>query len=116
MSMQTEALTKVFTLPQEIFLPSWCSSDRKPAEKDIVKDYDSLAVSAQVLDVNLATPAKKLTLSTSSPPQVSYACQISALLVKIIANLSCLVPELSQGELFSHLFVCGSAQNFKMFN
>ncbi|CAA0828151.1 Unknown protein [Striga hermonthica] len=75
----TETLAAIFLLPHGEFLPGWCSSDFPACEDD------------GTLDV----------------PRASYAHQRTSLLIKIIANLHCFVPDVCQDEkdLFLNKFV-----------
>ncbi|KAG8389413.1 hypothetical protein BUALT_Bualt02G0226800 [Buddleja alternifolia] len=75
----TEALSAIFLLPHGEFLSGWCSSDLPVCEEDAT------------LDVPLA----------------SYAHQRTSLLIKVIANLHCFVPDVCQDEkdLFLNKFV-----------
>lgn len=116
--MQTEVLTRVFLVPHEEFLCSWCSSDSRAAEGDITLNYDSYSASGQVLGVRSmhTSHASKPVFITNSPAsQTSYpfAHQKTSLLVKIVANLTCFVPDLCKGKkkkkianLALHIYVC----------
>ncbi|KAL7598262.1 hypothetical protein Lser_V15G27337 [Lactuca serriola] len=99
----TEVLTRVFLVPHEEFLCSWCSSDSRAAEGDITLNYDSYSASGQVLGVRSmhTSHASKPVFITNSPAsQTSYpfAHQKTSLLVKIVANLTCFVPDLCKEE------------------
>ncbi|KAL3644832.1 hypothetical protein CASFOL_010012 [Castilleja foliolosa] len=74
-----ETLAETFLLPSEEFLPGWCSSD--------------LPVCEDVASLDL--------------PRASYAHQRTSLLIKVIANLHCFVPDvcLDEKDLFLNKFV-----------
>lgn len=88
----TEVLTRVFLLPHEEFLSSWCSSNSEPAEEDVTLNYDSFSQAGQVLGV---IRGSKSAFSTSQTP---FAHQKTSLLIKIVANLTCFVPDLCKEE------------------
>ncbi|KAI3449564.1 hypothetical protein Pfo_006229 [Paulownia fortunei] len=75
----TEALAAIFLLPHGEFLSGWCSSDLPVCEDDATLDV----------------------------PRASYAHQRTSLLIKVIANLHCFVPDVCQDEkdLFLNKFV-----------
>lgn len=75
----TEALSSIFLLSHGEFLSGWCSSDLPVYEDD----------------------------TTLEIPRASYAHQRTSLLIKVIANLHCYVPNVCQDEkdLFLHKFV-----------
>ncbi|CAA0832079.1 Unknown protein [Striga hermonthica] len=75
----TEILAAIFLLPHGEFLSGWCSSNFPVCEDD------------GSLDI----------------PRASYAHQRTSLLIKILANLHCFVPDVCQDEkdLFLHKFV-----------
>ncbi|KAL6500408.1 hypothetical protein OROHE_025774 [Orobanche hederae] len=75
----TEALAAIFLLSPGEFLPGWCSSDLPVCEDDANLDI----------------------------PRASYAHQRTSLLIKVIANLHCFVPDVCQDEkdLFLNKFV-----------
>ncbi|KAL0459601.1 UNVERIFIED_CONTAM: Nodulin homeobox [Sesamum latifolium] len=66
----TEALAAIFSLPHGEFLSGWCSSDLPVCEDDAALDV----------------------------PRSSYAHQRTSLLIKVIANLHCFVPDVCQDE------------------
>ncbi|KAL0419958.1 UNVERIFIED_CONTAM: Nodulin homeobox [Sesamum radiatum] len=66
----TEALAAIFLLPHGEFLSGWCSSDLPVCEDDAALDV----------------------------PRSSYAHQRTSLLIKVIANLHCFVPDVCQDE------------------
>ncbi|KAL3647930.1 hypothetical protein CASFOL_008898 [Castilleja foliolosa] len=74
-----ETLAEIFLLPSEEFMPGWCSSDLPVCEDD----------------------------ATLDTPRASYAHQRTSLLIKVIANLHCFVPDVCQDEkdLFLNKFV-----------
>ncbi|KAL3849810.1 hypothetical protein ACJIZ3_011692 [Penstemon smallii] len=75
----TKALAAIFVLPHGEFLSGWCSSDHPNCEDDASLDV----------------------------PWESYAHHITSLLIKVIANLHCFVPDVCQDEkdLFLSKFV-----------
>lgn len=75
----TEALATVFLFSHGEFISSWCSSDLPVCEDDVTLDV----------------------------PRASYAHQRTSLLIKMIANLHCYVPDVCQDEkgLFLNNFV-----------
>ncbi|XP_073137546.1 nodulin homeobox isoform X2 [Henckelia pumila] len=75
----TEALAAIFLFSHGEFLSSWCSSDLPVCEDDVTLDV----------------------------PRASYAHQRTSLLIKMIANLHCYVPDVCQDEkgLFLNKFV-----------
>ncbi|KAL2535344.1 sequence-specific DNA binding [Forsythia ovata] len=75
----TEALASIFLLSHGEFLSGWCSSDLPVCEDDTTLDV----------------------------PRASYAHQRTSLLIKVIANLHCYVPNVCQDEkdLFLNKFV-----------
>ncbi|XP_041990693.1 nodulin homeobox-like isoform X1 [Salvia splendens] len=74
-----EALAAIFLLPHGEFVSGWCSSDLLVCEEDAPLDI----------------------------PQSSYAHQRTSLLIKVIANLHCFVPDVCQDEkdLFLNKFI-----------
>ncbi|CAA3029922.1 Endo-1,3 [Olea europaea subsp. europaea] len=74
----TDALASIFLLSHGEFLSGWCSSDLPVYEDD----------------------------TTLEIPRASYAHQRTSLLIKVIANLHCYVPNVCQDEkdLFLHKF------------
>ncbi|XP_075524133.1 nodulin homeobox isoform X1 [Primulina tabacum] len=75
----TEALAAIFLFSHGEFLSNWCSSDLPVCEDDVTLDV----------------------------PRASYAHQRTSLLIKMIANLHCYVPDVCQDEkgLFLNKFV-----------
>lgn len=99
----TEVLSSIFSLPHGEFLSSWCSSELPVWEEDATLEYDPLAASGRVLD--LFSSADVLIVRNSEPafnfchvPRASYAHQRTSLLVKVIANLHCFVPDICKEE------------------
>ncbi|OVA11424.1 hypothetical protein BVC80_9003g45 [Macleaya cordata] len=103
----THILAEALSLPHEEFLPSWCSTDLPLMEEDATLEYDPF-VAAGVVLVSLSVG-----FGTSMPlndkntecnfniiglPQASYAQQRTSLLVKIIANLHCFVPDVCEEQ------------------
>ncbi|CAI9288644.1 unnamed protein product [Lactuca saligna] len=99
----TEVLTRVFLVPHEEFLSSWCSSDSRAAEGDITLNYDSYSASGQVLGVmsrHTSHASKPVFITNSRASQTSYpfAHQKTSLLVKIVTNLICYAPHICKEE------------------
>ncbi|XP_043720195.1 nodulin homeobox isoform X2 [Telopea speciosissima] len=107
----TQVLAEIFSLPQEEFITSWCSADLPVKEEDATLEYDP-SVAAGLVSVRIST-GFGTSLSTSdlmietkneSPfilnniPQASYTQQRTSLLVKIIANLHCFVPNICEEQ------------------
>ncbi|KAJ9543446.1 hypothetical protein OSB04_023153 [Centaurea solstitialis] len=93
-----EVLTTVFLLPHEEFLSSWCSSAHEPCEEDVVMEYDSLSASGQALGVLPTSHVVQSAARNRRAPQAPYARQKTSLLVKVIANLTCFLPDICKGE------------------
>ncbi|GJS21010.1 RNA-directed DNA polymerase, eukaryota [Tanacetum coccineum] len=94
----TESLTRVFSQPCREFLCNWCSSERDPVEEDVHIEFDSVAAAGEILGVIPRQDVTKSTYSTSRARQTPYAHQKSSLLVKIIAHLTCFIPNMCPGE------------------
>ncbi|KAI3773109.1 hypothetical protein L6452_04308 [Arctium lappa] len=103
----TEVLTTIFLLPHAEFLSSWCSSESPPSEEDATLDYDSLAAAGWVLGVLPSSDVPESTFNACRVPRTSYAYQRTSLLVKIVANLTCFIPDLCKEEkdLFLNTFL-----------
>ncbi|XP_042491431.1 nodulin homeobox isoform X2 [Macadamia integrifolia] len=107
----TQVLAEIFSLPQEEFLSSWCSADLLAKEEDATLEYDP-SVAAGLVSVFVSTgfgtslPTSDLMNETkndspfilNNTPQASYAQQRTSLLVKIIANLHCFVPNICEEQ------------------
>lgn len=96
--MQTEVLATIFLQPHADFLSSWCSSESRPSEEDATLDYDSLAASGWVLGVLASSDVPESTFNACRVPRTSYAFQRTSLLVKVVANLTCFIPDICKGE------------------
>ncbi|KAJ9543445.1 hypothetical protein OSB04_023152 [Centaurea solstitialis] len=94
----TEFLTTVFSLPNGEFLSSWCSSALEPSEEDATVEYDSLSAAGQALGVVSTFHVVKSAVTTRRAPQTPYARQKTTLLIKIIANLTCFIPDICKEE------------------
>ncbi|XAR61267.1 hypothetical protein NMG60_11034915 [Bertholletia excelsa] len=99
----TEMLTAIFSLPHREFLSSWCSSNLPIREEDATLEYDSFAAAGCVLDSFSPSGLQNVgnsgtTFVPSNMPRASYAHQRASLLVKVIANLHCFVPEICKEE------------------
>lgn len=103
----TEVLTTIFLLPHAEFLSSWCSSESRLSEEDATLDYDSLAAAGWVLGVLTSSDVPESTFNASRVPRNSYAFQRTSLLVKVVANLTCFIPDLCKEEkdLFLNTFL-----------
>ncbi|KVI12443.1 hypothetical protein Ccrd_009123 [Cynara cardunculus var. scolymus] len=103
----TEVLTMIFLLPHAEFLSSWCSSESPPSEEDATLDYDSLAAAGWVLGVLPSSDVPESTFNACRVPRTSYAYQRTSLLVKVVANLTCFIPDLCKEEkdLFLNTFL-----------
>nr|GEW19081.1 hypothetical protein [Tanacetum cinerariifolium] len=94
----TESLTRVFSQPCREFLCNWCSSERDPIEEDVHLEFDSVAAAGEILGVIPRQDVLKSTYSTSCARKTPYGHQKSSLLVKIIAHLTCSIPNMRPGE------------------
>lgn len=103
--MQTEVLTTIFLLPHGEFLSSWCSSESRLSEEDATLDYDSLAAAGWVLGVLTSSDVPESTFNACRVSRTSYAFQRTSLLVKVVANLTCFIPDLCKGDYFEALTI-----------
>ncbi|XP_076883692.1 nodulin homeobox-like [Bidens hawaiensis] len=103
----TEVLTTIFLQPHADFLSSWCSSESRPSEEDATIDFDSLAASGWVLGVLTPSDVPESTFNACRVPRTSYAFQRTSLLVKVVANLTCFIPDICKEEkdLFLNTFL-----------
>ncbi|KAI7728869.1 hypothetical protein M8C21_029784 [Ambrosia artemisiifolia] len=103
----TEVLTTIFLQPHADFLSTWCSSESRPSEEDATLDYDSLAASGWVLGLLKSSDVAESTFNACHVPRTSYAFQRTSLLVKVVANLTCFIPDLCKEEkdLFLNTFL-----------
>lgn len=102
--LQSMVLSAVFCLSHGDFLSMLCSSDLSSREDDANVDYDLFLSAGWVLSVlsssgQLVTPQFKLSLQNNLTMS-SYAHQRTSLVIKMIANLHCFVPNVCQGEFF----------------
>ncbi|KAJ4876535.1 sequence-specific DNA binding [Raphanus sativus] len=93
----TMVLSAVFCLSHGDFLSMLCSSDLSSREDDATLDYDLFTSSGWVLSAfsslgELVVPPFKLNFQNNLTMS-SYAHQRTSLIVKIMANLHCFVPE-----------------------
>ena len=100
---QTEVLTTIFSLPHGEFLSSWCSSELPVWEEDATLEYDPCAAAGWALEFfsssDLLYPCcLESTFIPCNVPRASYAHQRTSLLVKVIANLHCFVPDICKGK------------------
>ncbi|KAF8116470.1 hypothetical protein N665_0017s0029 [Sinapis alba] len=110
----TMVLSAVFCLSHGDFLSMLCSSDLSSREDDATLDYDLFTSSGWVLSSfsspgELAVPQFKLNFQNNLTMS-SYAHQRTSLIVKIMANLHCFVPEVCTEEdrnRFIQTFVSG---------
>nr|XP_043621676.1 nodulin homeobox [Erigeron canadensis] len=103
----TEVLTTIFWQPHVEFLSSWCSSESRPSEEDATLDYDSLAAAGWVLGVLPSSDVPEPTFNACRVARTSYAFQRTSLLVKVVANLTCFIPDICKEEkdLFLNTFL-----------
>ncbi|KAL8236255.1 hypothetical protein R6Q59_017336 [Mikania micrantha] len=103
----TEVLATIFLQPHAKFLSSWCSSESRPSEEDATLDYDSIAASGWVLGVLTSSDVPESTFNACRVPRTSYAFQRTSLLVKVVANLTCFIPDICKEEkdLFLNTFM-----------
>ncbi|XP_059295475.1 nodulin homeobox isoform X2 [Lycium ferocissimum] len=108
----TEVLTEIFSVAHGEFLSTWCSSDLPIREEDATLEYDPFAAAGWVLDLfpfsdQLNAMSTESTFVPSSVPRLSYPHQRTSLLVKVLANLHCFVPDICKEEkdLFLNKFV-----------
>lgn len=100
----TEVLAAIFSVSHGEFLSSWCSSELPVWEEDTTLDYDPCAAAGWALQLfSVSAPSLNVgsTESTFVPgniPRASYAHHRTSLLVKVIANLHCFVPEICKEE------------------
>uniref|UniRef100_A0A1J3E6R1 Homeobox domain-containing protein n=1 Tax=Noccaea caerulescens TaxID=107243 RepID=A0A1J3E6R1_NOCCA len=101
-------LSAVFCLSHGDFLSMLCSSDLSKREDDATLDYDLFTSAGWVLSVfssssQLVVPQFKLSLHNNLAMS-SYAHQRTSLIVKVMANLHCFVPEVCE-ETDRNLFI-----------
>lgn len=108
----TEVLTEIFSVAHGEFVSSWCSSDLPIREEDATLEYDPFAAAGWVLDLfpfsdQSNTMSIEPTFVPSHVPRLSYPHQRTSLLVKVLANLHCFVPDICKEEkdLFLNKFV-----------
>ncbi|MCL7041640.1 hypothetical protein MKW94_018393, partial [Papaver nudicaule] len=90
----THVLAEVLSLPQEEFVHYWCSNSLRLAEEgDATLEYDPFVAAGAVL-----VSKTECNFNVISVPQVSYAQHKTSLLVKIIANLHCFIPNLCEEQ------------------
>lgn len=104
---QTEVLARICSLPHGDFLSSWCSSDLPLREEDVTLEYDPFAATGWILEFSFPKTETKSdpTLVPNNMTRASYAHQRTSLLVKIIANLHCFVPNICEGQLLPLVYV-----------
>lgn len=103
----SEVLTTIFLQPNGEFLSSWCSSESWPSEEDATLDFDPLTAAGWVLGVSTSSDVPESTFNACRVPRTSYAFQRTSLLVKIVANLTCFIPDICKEEkdLFVNTFL-----------
>ncbi|OIT32576.1 PREDICTED: nodulin homeobox [Nicotiana attenuata] len=108
----TEVLTEIFSVAHGEFVSSWCSSDLPIREEDATLEYDPFAAAGWVLDLFPFSDQSNAmsiepTFVPSHVPRLSYPHQRTSLLVKVLANLHCFVPDICKEEkdLFLNKFV-----------
>lgn len=108
--LQTMVLSAVFCLSHGDFLSMLCSSDLSSREDDATLDYDLFTSSGWVLSAfsspgELVVPPFKLNFQNNLTMS-SYAHQRTSLIVKIMANLHCFVPEVCTGDFLLSPVLC----------
>ncbi|KZV54339.1 hypothetical protein F511_03594 [Dorcoceras hygrometricum] len=101
----TEALATIFLFSHGEFLSSWCSSDLPVCEDDVTLEYVLFTAGRWL---RIFPPLNVLnSVIPFSVPRASYCHQRTSLLIKMIANLHCYVPDVCQDEkgLFLNKFV-----------
>ncbi|KAF5820443.1 putative nodulin homeobox protein [Helianthus annuus] len=93
-----KVLTRVFLQPQREFISTWCTYDHEPAEEEIVVDFNPTSAAGLVLGLNSSFNVQHSTWSNFQAPRTPYRVQRSSLLIKIVANLACYDPDLSEGN------------------
>ncbi|KAJ0791128.1 putative nodulin homeobox protein [Helianthus annuus] len=93
-----EVLTRVFLQPQREFISTWCTYDHEPAEEEIVVDFNPTSAAGLVLGLNSSFNVQHSTWSNFQAPRTPFRVQRSSLLIKIVANLACYDPDLSEGN------------------
>ncbi|KAJ0823748.1 putative nodulin homeobox protein [Helianthus annuus] len=93
-----KVLTRVFLQPQREFISTWCTYDHEPAEEEIVVDFNPTSAAGLVLGLNSSFNVQHSTWSNFQAPRTPYRVQRSSLLIKIVANLACYDPDLSEDE------------------
>ncbi|KAL5714039.1 hypothetical protein ACHQM5_016053 [Ranunculus cassubicifolius] len=110
----THILVEMLLLPHEEFLTSWCSADLPVVEVDASLDYDPFVATGAALGLLSVAPKTteesimECTFNLNRLPQASYAQHRASLLVKIIANLHCFVPNICEEQernLFFNKFI-----------
>ncbi|XP_049407586.1 nodulin homeobox isoform X3 [Solanum stenotomum] len=115
-ALETEVLTGIFSVTHGEFLSTWCSSDLPIREEDATLEYDPFAAAGWVLDLfpfsdQLNAMSTESTFVPSNVPRLSYPHQRTSLLVKVLANLHCFVPDIckvliaEEKDLFLNKFV-----------
>ncbi|XP_010326616.1 nodulin homeobox isoform X3 [Solanum lycopersicum] len=115
-ALETEILTGIFSVTHGEFLSTWCSSDLPIREEDATLEYDPFAAAGWVLDLfpfsdQLNAMSTESTFVPSNVPRLSYPHQRTSLLVKVLANLHCFVPDIckvliaEEKDLFLNKFV-----------
>lgn len=88
--------------PHGEFLSSWCSPDLPVREEDATLEYDPFAAAGWLFNFyssyQLIGASSESTFNPSNVPRVPYGHQRTSLLVKIIANLHCFVPDICKGK------------------
>ncbi|KAI3979977.1 hypothetical protein MKX01_042631 [Papaver californicum] len=104
----THVLAEVLSMPQEEFVHCWCSNNLRLAEEeDATLEYDPYVAAGAVLEsipvgcgtsIQLNELITECNFNVISVPQVYYAQHKTSLLVKIIANLHCFVPNVCEEQ------------------
>uniref|UniRef100_A0A803MSP8 Nodulin homeobox N-terminal domain-containing protein n=1 Tax=Chenopodium quinoa TaxID=63459 RepID=A0A803MSP8_CHEQI len=108
-----EVLAAILSIPYQQFLAIWCSSDLPIKEEDASLEYEPFVMAGWILDssstldtINVKTYESNYIPNNNA--QASYAHRRTSLLVKVISNLHCFVPNICKEQeknLFLHKFL-----------
>ncbi|CAH9112507.1 unnamed protein product [Cuscuta europaea] len=98
----TEILSAIFSPPHGEFLTCWCSSDLPIREEDATLEYVPFAAAGWLFNFfssyQLIGTSSESTFTPCNTSRVPYGHQRTSLLVKIIANLHCFVPDICKDD------------------
>ncbi|MED6152757.1 hypothetical protein PIB30_095064 [Stylosanthes scabra] len=102
----TKVLTAIISLSHGDFLSCWCSSNLPETEEDCNIEYDAFTAVGWVLDytspdITNATNLEFIQIPNNMP-MASYAHHKTSLLIKLLANLHCFVPNISEEKEKNH--------------